>query len=83
MLSALVESQPFTFRPRIQLDPAGTASLSQALNARLYEKARTESEKRNYHVINAFSLALSRLEYWKAAAKTSKPKPPALGWMSA
>jgi hypothetical protein len=25
MLSALVESQPFTFRPKVQLDPAGTA----------------------------------------------------------
>jgi Terminase large subunit, ATPase domain len=73
MLSTLTQAQPFSFKPRIQIDQAGTASLSQALNARVYEKAKSESEKRNYHVVNAFSILLARLELWKATAK--KPQP--------
>jgi hypothetical protein len=80
MLNILVEAQPFSFKPRVQIDQASTSSLCQALNARLYEK--TQSEKKNYHVINALTLLLDRLELWKMKPKDYKPRIPQ-SWMSA
>jgi hypothetical protein len=69
MQDALTRSVPFSFRPAVQLSPANTGVLSQALSGR-YEK---RDEKKNYHIVNAFSLLLSRLELWKAMPKTQKP----------
>ena len=52
MRDILGKAAPFTFKPVVQLDPANTLLLSQALNGRFYEKA--ESEKKSYHVVNSF-----------------------------
>jgi hypothetical protein len=71
MLDTLTKAAPFTFRPIVQIDPVNTSLLSQALNGRLYEKEKTE--KKNYHVVNAFTLLLTRLELWKATGKAQKP----------
>ena len=67
LLSTLVEAQPFNFKPRVQID-ASASVLSQALNGRLYEKDK--AERKNWHIINAFTCALARIEMWKAMAKT-------------
>ena len=40
MLDILVKAAPFTFKPIVQIDPANTLPLSQALNGRFYEKAK-------------------------------------------
>jgi hypothetical protein len=74
LLHTLTQAQPFTFKPQVQLDLLGTRDLSQALNRPFYEKEK--AEKKNYHLINAFTLLLSRLELWKATPKD--PKPPRL-----
>jgi hypothetical protein len=73
MLNTLTQAMPFTFRPALQIDPAATF-LSRALN-RPYEKESRERKDGNYHVVNAFTLLLSRLEFWKIAGKAPKPKP--------
>jgi hypothetical protein len=65
------QGRAFYFQTEVQINPAGTALLSQALNGRLYEKEKTE--KKNYHVVNAFTLLLTRLELWKAMPKAQKP----------
>jgi hypothetical protein len=80
MLNALSESLPFTFKPRLQFDPRGTQVLSQALSGRVYDK--TQAEKKSYHIINAFSLLLARLELWKMQPKAKPPRPVG-SWMSA
>lgn len=71
MLNVLVEAQPFSFTPRVQIDPASTSPLSQALNARRYEK--TQAESKNYHVINAFTCLLAQIEIRKATPKNPRP----------
>jgi hypothetical protein len=81
MLSALVEAQPFTFRPRVQLDSVGAAPLSRALSVGIYEKGKAETK--NFHVFAAFSILLERLGLWKAAAKPHKPRPTPPSAMSA
>jgi hypothetical protein len=73
MLDILTRAAPFTFRPIVQISPAGTALLSQALNGRLYEKEKTE--KKNYHIVNAFTLLLTRLELWKSESLRALPSP--------
>ena len=80
MLDILTKAAPFTFRPIVQIDPANTLPLSQALNGRFYEKAQTE--KKNYHVANAFTLLLTRLELWKNAPKDPGPRILPPSWMS-
>ena len=67
MLDILTRAVPFIFKPAVQLDSASTLPLIQALNGRTYEK--TQIEKKNYHVVNAFTLLLTRFELWKADAK--------------
>jgi hypothetical protein len=69
-LDFLVRAVPFTFKPALQFDPVNARPLSQALNGRFYEKDQTE--KKNYHIVNAFTLLLARLELWKAMPK-AKP----------
>jgi hypothetical protein len=68
----LTKAQPFTFRPILQFDSAGTIPLSQALSARSYEKAG-QADKKSYYLVNSLSLLLARLELWKAMPK--KPGP--------
>ena len=61
MLDILIKAQPFTFKPVVQINPANnTLPLSQALNRRFHEKVL--AEKKNYHVVNALTLLLARLE---------------------
>jgi hypothetical protein len=81
MRDILTKATTFIFKPVVQLDQANTALLSQALNGRSYEKA--QSEKKNYHVVNSFSLLLARLELWKAMPKASEPMRLPPSWMSA
>jgi hypothetical protein len=50
---------------------ADTQVLSQALNGRVYEK--TQIEKKTYHVLNAFSLLVARLQMWQVMRKDSTP----------
>ena len=71
MLDILTKAAPFTFRPIVQIDPAGASALSQALNGRLYEKDK--AERRNWHVANAFTLLIARIEMWKAMPKNPAP----------
>jgi hypothetical protein len=80
MLDTLTKAAPFTFKPIVQLDSASTLPLTQALTGRFNEKAQTE--KKNYHVVNSFSLLLARLELWKAQPNDHKPRAPQ-SWMSA
>jgi hypothetical protein len=75
MLNVLTKAMPFTFRPALQIDPAATL-LSRALS-RPYEKERAGTRDGNYHVINALTLVLSRLELWKTMkTKSSTPRLP-------
>ena len=60
------------FTPCVQISPLNTATLTQALfSGRFREKV--QADKKNYHVVNAFTLLLCRLELWKARPKDSKP----------
>jgi len=70
MLDILTKAQTFSFKPVVQFDPVGTVQLSQALTRGVYEKDK--AEKKTYHVVNAFSLLLARLEIWKVRPKDTK-----------
>jgi hypothetical protein len=80
MQDALTKSVPFIFKPVVQINPAGTVLLSQALSIARYER---RDERKSYHVVNAFTLLLARLEIWKATAKTQKPRRNPPSFMSA
>jgi hypothetical protein len=69
MLEVLVKAQAFSFKPVVQIN--STSTLSQALNGRVYEKAQIE--KKTYHVLNAFSLLVARLQMWQVMSKDLKP----------
>jgi hypothetical protein len=70
LVNWLSQSQPFTFKPQVQLDSLGTRDLSQALSRPFHEKKQAE---KSYHIVNAFSLLLTRLDSWKAMPKDPKP----------
>jgi hypothetical protein len=72
MLNALTKAVPFTFKPAVQLDPTNTAQLSQALSSGRYRE-KLQADRKNYHIVNALSILLARLELWKAMPK--KPGP--------
>jgi hypothetical protein len=72
MLDTLTKAQPFTFKPIVQITPENTAPLSQALNSGRYSE-RVQADRKNYHVVNAFSILLARLEIYRAMPK--KPGP--------
>jgi hypothetical protein len=71
MRDLLTKAAPFTFRPLLQINSIDTQALTQALNARSYEKAQIDGK--TYHVVNALSILLARLELWKATPKNSRP----------
>jgi hypothetical protein len=50
-------------------------------SADLHEK--TQTEKKNFHVVNAFTLLLARLELWRQMPKDPKPSRLAPSYMSA
>src|SRR5262249_9438208 len=71
MRDMLTKAVPFTFKPIVQMDPQGTVLLSQALASGRYNE-KLQAEKKSYHVVNAFTLLLARLEIYKT---TPKAKP--------
>jgi hypothetical protein len=71
MLDLLCRAQAYTFRPVVQFDPMNTREISQALSSGRFRE-KVIAEKKHYHIVNAFSLMLSRLELWKATAKAPK-----------
>jgi len=72
MRDALTRAQPFTFQPCLRISPVNTAVLSQALSSgRFTDKA--PSEKKTFHILNTFTLVLSRAELWKSQPKAPKP----------
>jgi hypothetical protein len=72
MLNAFVKAVPYIFRPAVQLDPTNTVQLSQALSSGRYNW-RVQADRKGYHVVNALSILLARLEIYKAMPK--KPGP--------
>jgi hypothetical protein len=75
MLDTLTKAQAYTFKPLVQFDPMNTRELSQALNSGRFSE-KVLAEKKHYHIVNAFSLLIARLELWKAMPKD--PKQPRL-----
>ena len=79
MLDMLTKAVPFIFRPLVQFDPQGTVSLSQALSTGRYNE-KLQVEKKSYHVVNAFTLLITRLEYYKAMPKPKPMHLPTSAW---
>jgi hypothetical protein len=75
MRDALTKAVPFSFKPAIQFDPAGTAPLSQALSSGRYRE-KVQADRKNYHVVNALALLLARRELWKAMPKPREHRIP-------
>jgi hypothetical protein len=76
MLDVLAKAMPYTFRPTLQIDPVDARPLIEALSGRWsFEKDRRDTRNASWHVANAFTLLLARLELWKATAKAPKPRP--------
>jgi hypothetical protein len=76
MLDLLLKVQPGP-KMMIQINPTNTASLNQALSTRSYEKG---VDKKGYHITNAFTLLLARLDLWKIKReKLVQHQPPS--WM--
>src|SRR5262249_12033730 len=73
MLNALTRAVAFSFKPALQFDPAGTIQLCQSLTTGRYRE-RIQADKKNYHIVNAFTLLLARLEVWKAMPKDPRPR---------
>jgi hypothetical protein len=73
LLHTLTQAQPFTFKPQVQLDRLGARDLSQALSRPFHEKTKAE---KSYHIVNAFSLLLTRLDSWKVSPQ--EPRLPRL-----
>ena len=67
MLNFLGKVEPFTFKPALQIDPAGGKLLVEALSGRWsYEKDRRDKRNIWFYVASAFSLIVAR------AASTAK-----------
>jgi hypothetical protein len=83
MLDVLSKAMPYTFRPVLQIDPVDARPLIEALSGRWsFEKDRRDTRNASWHVANAFTLLLARLELWKAMAKPKSLRLPH-SWMSA
>ena len=77
MLDVLGKALPYTFQPILQLDPVNARPLIEALSGRWsFEKYRRDVRNTSWHVANAFTLLLTRLELWKATPKISERVPP-------
>ena len=72
MRDMLLRAQPFTFRPAVQFSPINTAVLTQALQSGRYRE-KAQADKKNFHLVSAFTLALARQELWKKMPKDSVP----------
>jgi hypothetical protein len=73
MLDILGKAMPYTFRPILQIDPVNARPLIEALSGRWsFEKDRRDTRNASWHVANALTLLLSRLELWKATPKDPK-----------
>jgi hypothetical protein len=58
----------------LQLDPVNARPLIEALSGRWsFEKDRRDTRNASWHVANAFTLLLCRLELWKAMPKDYEP----------
>lgn len=75
MRDMLVKAQPFTFKPAVQISQVNTTVLTQALQSGRYRE-KVLTDRKSYHVVNAFTLLLARQELWKATPK--EPKSPRL-----
>jgi len=82
MLDILSKATPYTFKPLVQLDSTNTVPLSQALSGRSLRFYEKQTEKKNWHVVNAFTLLLARMELWKNRPKTHEPRRPQGSWMT-
>jgi phage terminase large subunit-like protein len=70
MLDVLAKAMPVTFQPILQLDLVDARPLIEALSGRWsFEKDRRDTRNTSWHVANAFTLLLCRLELWKATPK--------------
>ena len=77
MLDVLAKAMPFKCQAILQLDPVGARPLVEALSGRwTFEKDRRDTRNASWHVANAFTLLLSRLELWKATPKTFERQMP-------
>ena len=77
MLDVLGKAMPFTFQPILQLDPVNARPLIEALSGRWsFEKDRRDVRNASWHVANAFTILLTRLELWKVTPKISERVPP-------
>ena len=77
LLDILGKAMPYSFRPILQIDPVNARPVIEALSGRWsFEKDRRDTRNASWHVANALTLLLSRLELWKAMPKD--PKPPRL-----
>jgi Phage Terminase len=80
MLNALVKAVPYKFIPAVQFCPTNTLPLSQALSSGRYRE-KLQADRKNFHVVNSFSILLARLELWKAMPKSHRPRPlPPSAW---
>ena len=83
MLDALSKAMPFTFKPILQLDPVNARPLIEALSGRWsFEKDRRDTRNASWHVANAFTLLIARIEMWKAKPKDPEPQMLPPSWMS-
>jgi hypothetical protein len=80
MLNALVKAVPFVFRPAVQFCPINTLALSQALASGRYND-KIQANRKNYHIVNALTLLLARLEIYKLTPKPREHRVPS-SWMS-
>src|SRR5262249_35782675 len=75
MLDVLAKAMPYIFKPMLQIDPVDARPLIEALSGRWsFEKDRRDVRNASWHVANAFTLLLTRLELWKATPKISEPR---------
>jgi hypothetical protein len=73
MLDVLSKAMPYTFRPMLQIDPVDARPLIEALSGRWsFEKDRRDTRNAPWHVADAFSLMLARLDLFKAIPKDPK-----------
>jgi len=80
LLNSLVKAVPYKLTPAVQFDPTNTVQLSQALSSGRYRE-RIQADRQNYHVVNALTILLSRIDFWRAMPKSHRPRPlPPSAW---
>src|SRR6476659_7293521 len=72
MRDALLRAQPFTFRPAVQFSQTNTAILTQALQSERRYRDKAQADKKNYHIVNSFTLLLCRQELWRQTPRDEK-----------